>query len=108
MRRRGRQACEALDIRGWLTMLRPAKVGVTVTGLIEDLRTERHGVIGAQQAEARQAGKGHIQERLVELAFNELGRASSGPDGLSDASHRLLTVLAHELQPSIPTSSGRK
>ena len=42
------------------------------------------GVVGAQQPPGRHAGEGQVEQGLVALALDQLGRGALGPDGLAD------------------------
>ena len=73
-----------------------ARLGLRDHGVVEVRR-----VIGADQVEVRGVGEGHIEQRLVALALDQLGRAAVGPDRLADPAHRAPGggVLVDELLP---------
>ena len=74
--------------------------------LVDDVLTERGGVVRTHQAEAAAPGEGHVEQGLVTLALDELLRAPLRPDRLADASHRTVPVLAHELRPGRDDPGG--
>jgi hypothetical protein len=47
---------------------------MAVLGLLDHRRTEGVDVVGAQEREARGVGEGEVQQRLVALALDQLGR----------------------------------
>lgn len=57
-------------------------------GLGDHVGVELHGVVGADQVEVRGGGEGDVEQRLMALALDELGRAALGPDRLADPAHR--------------------
>ena len=58
--------------------------GMTVVGLGDDVGAESLDVIRAQQPEVLGAGEGHVEQRLVALALDELVGGAVGPDRLAD------------------------
>ena len=56
--------------------------------LVDHVLVERRRVVRAQQREALVLGEGDVQQRLVQLALDQLGAAAAGPDRLADAAHR--------------------
>jgi hypothetical protein len=56
--------------------------------LRDDVAVELHRVVGAQQVKVRSVGEGDVEQCLVALALDELGRAAVRPDRLADPAHR--------------------
>ena len=62
---------------------------VAAVGLGDDLRRQGLHVIRAQQPQRHVRLDGDVEQRLVQLALNQLGGAPPGPDRLPDPAHRL-------------------
>ena len=77
---------------------RPVDERVAAARLVDDGLVERRHVVGTQQPEVARVGEREIEQRLVELALDQLGRAASGPDRLADAADRA-GVGAREVAP---------
>src|SRR5581483_8082053 len=69
----------------------------------DDIRVEARRVIGAQQPPRRTLVEGDVQQRLVLLALDQLGRAAAGPDRLADAAE----AVDRALMPDDPFLPGR-
>ena len=54
---------------------------------------------GHSRVKSGAPGEGHVEQRLVTLALDELVRAPLGPDGLPDAAQGATPVLFHEIGP---------
>jgi hypothetical protein len=67
--------------------------------LVHDSGVEACGVVGAQQPERRRARKGEVQERLVVVALDQLGRRTARPDRLADPAQRPPVVRVDEVTP---------
>src|SRR4051812_34854463 len=55
---------------------------VAATRLVHDRSVKRRAVVRAEQPEVLGVGEGEVEQRLVQLALDELGWAAAGPDRL--------------------------
>ena len=74
--------------------------------LVDGAVAQRRDVVRAQQAERPGVGEGDVEQRLVQLALDELGGAATGPDGLADPAQRPLRVLVDEVPPGGDDAPG--
>src|SRR5579884_1394208 len=69
----------------------------------DDIRVEACRVVRAQQPPRRTLVEGEVQQRLVLLALDQLGRAAARPDRLADAAKAMRRALV----PDDPFLPGR-
>jgi hypothetical protein len=69
--------------------------------LLEHVVVEPARVVWAQQRPGRSLVEGEVEQRLVRLAFDDLGTRPPGPDRLADTADRpaVAAVVGHERAP---------
>jgi hypothetical protein len=77
----------------------PTDEGVAAARFVDDVPVERRRVVGTHQSEAAAPGEGDVQQRLMALALDELGRAAFRPDRFPDPPQGTVPVLAYEVAP---------
>jgi hypothetical protein len=93
----GEQPVDVVDAavrRAATVVIALAQRGMAACGLLQHRLGQRVSVVRAQQPQRGVGLDRQVQQRLVQLALDELGRPPTGPDRLTDASHRPVPAAA--------------